>query len=91
MAKKVAKKVEVKAIEAKTEVVHTSGPSNAEAITGMKEQYKAMAKDMPHREYGLALKEVVAKLELVADSLKLIANIEADLKKKSVKNNKGQE
>lgn len=65
------------------EQVFSSPPSNKHLIERMKSQYEAMAKEMPHREYGLALTGAVKALEAVEHALKVVANVEADLKKQA--------
>lgn len=59
--------------------------SDSEVIANMKEKYKSMAKDMPHREYGMALDSLAKALGVIQDWLKNIADVEADIAEKKNK------
>jgi predicted transcriptional regulator len=77
-------KVKTEPAPKKTPAVAVGKSSTDEQdITLLKEKYAAMAKDMPHREYGLALDEVVKTLSLVESALKVVADVEADIKKRA--------
>lgn len=88
MAKKVQKKVETETTTEEPKVGKST--TDAQDIAALREKYEAMAKDMPHREYGMALNAVAKALKLVESNLKVVDHVEADIKKRAEKAEKAK-
>lgn len=68
-----------------TEELFVAPKSDAEVVGSIREKYQAMARDLDHREYKMALDLLVKSLGLVLDDLETVADVEADLKKRAEK------